>query len=118
MTDDGLAIIIEGRCEDWPGGARTLMPRDPHRVRHKQAYWFGAEIDPGGNEVWFRVTLEATERMREKTRGERGRRLIDELLDWMKDHQLEPDLNGFRVLVEDDGEVTIEGTPSPLPWDE
>ncbi len=31
MADDELAIIIEGRREDWPGGARTLTPWKPCR---------------------------------------------------------------------------------------
>lgn len=55
MTDDGRAIVIEGKREDWPGGIRilTALPPEPQKPR---ACWFGAALDPDGNEVWFRIT--------------------------------------------------------------
>ena len=59
LTDDGPKIIIEGTREDWPGGARTLTPRDPSLEPNNQTLWFGAELDPDGNQVWFRITLQA-----------------------------------------------------------
>ena len=55
MTDDGPAITIEGKREDWPGGTRNAdaLPPEPQKPR---ACWFGVELDPDGNEVWFRIT--------------------------------------------------------------
>ena len=55
MTDDGPAITIEGKREDWPGGTRNAdaLPPEPQKAR---ACWFGVELDPDGNEVWFRIT--------------------------------------------------------------
>ena len=52
MTGDGPRIVIEGRREDWPGGARTLTPREPGREPNRQVFWFGAELHPSaGNAV-------------------------------------------------------------------
>ena len=75
MADGELAIVIEGRREDWPGGARTLTPRDPTREPNG-TFWFGAELDPdGGNQVWFRIAEEAIGRMpEENARGPRRAR--------------------------------------------
>ena len=50
MTVGELAIVIEGRREDWPGGARTLTPRVPTREPNG-TFWFGAELDPDGGQV-------------------------------------------------------------------
>ena len=73
MADDSLAVVIEGRREDWPGGPRFLMPCPPSREPNRRTYWFGAELDPDGSQLWFRVTSEAIHRMREKTPlGPRG----------------------------------------------
>ena len=52
MTGDGPTIAIEGTREDWPGGARTLTPRDPSREPNGQTFWFGAELAPGGIQLW------------------------------------------------------------------
>ena len=65
MTGGELAIVIEGRREDWPGGARTLTPRDP-TLEPNGTFWFGAELDPDGGQVWFRIAEEAIGRMPEK----------------------------------------------------
>ena len=77
MTVGELAIVIEGRREDWPGGARTLTPRVP-TPEPNGTFWFGAELDRHGGQVWFRVAGEAIGRMPEKTpwglRPARGRR--------------------------------------------
>ena len=79
---------------------------EPQKPR---ACWFGAELDPDGNEVWFRITWEAIRRMREKTPRARGERLIDVLLAWMTaDRQLEPELNRFQVCLSDNGDTTID----------
>ena len=72
----GPEIVIAGTREDWPGGAQTLTPRDPTREPNGRL-WFGAELDPDGSQVWFRITAEAVGRMREKTPRARGARLID-----------------------------------------
>ena len=103
-------IIIEGTREDWPGGPRTLTRLDPNREPNRLTFWFGAELAPDDNEVWFRITLEAVRRMQEKTPGVRGNRLVDALLAWLsdnRDHQLE-DLNRFQVYVSDAGDTRIE----------
>ncbi len=109
MSEDGPKIVIEGKREDWPGGAQTLTPRDPYRESNQQTYWFGTQLDPGGNQVWFRITLEAIHRMKEETPIDRGRRLIDELLAWMTpDRPLRTDLNRFKAEVWDVGDTWIE----------
>ena len=102
---------IEGTREDWPGGHRTLTSRDPSREPNRQTFWFGAELDPDGSHVWFRIASEAVRRMGEQTPRARGDRLVDALLAWLMTpdrRQLEPDLNRFQVLVSDDGDTTIE----------
>ncbi len=106
---NGPAIIIEGRREDWPQGPRTLTPLDPNPEPNRQTCWFGAELAPGGNQVWFRITTEAVHRMQEETPATRGNRLVDALLAWLsngRDHQLE-DLNRFQVHVSDAGDTRI-----------
>ena len=97
-TDDGLAIIIEGKREDWPGGPRTLTPRASGREPNGRTLWYGAELNPDGRQVWFRITAEAVCRMREKTPLARGERLIDALLAWLTpDRGLKRELNRFEV---------------------
>ena len=101
----GPTIVIAGTREDWPGGPRTLTPRDPTREPNGRILWFGAELDPDGSQqVWFRITAEAVGRMREKTPRARGARLIDTLLAWLTpDRQLQPELNRFEVRVSNAG---------------
>ena len=54
-TRRGPAIVIDVTREDWPGGGpRTLTPLDPNREPNRQTFWFGAELAPDDNEVWFR----------------------------------------------------------------
>ena len=109
MTRDGPKIVIKGRREDWPGGARTLTPRDPCREPNRQTFWFGAELDQDGNQVWFGITSEAVRRMKEQAPEARGARLIDVLLAWLTpDRQLGLDISRFQVLVSDDGDARIE----------
>ena len=55
---------------------RTLTPREPTREPNG-TLWFGAELDPGGGHVWFRIAEAA-------------------------DRQLEPGINRFEVLVKMD----------------
>ena len=100
MADDSLAVVIEGRRDDWPGGARLLMPCPPNRERNGRTWWFGAELDPDGSQVWFRITPEAIHRMREKTPRARGACLVDALITWMTpERQLGFELNRFQVHV-------------------
>ena len=109
VTDDELAIIIEGTRGDWPGGARTLTPRDPCSEPNGQSFWFGADLDPDGSQVWFRVASGAVRRMQQETPGARGGCLIDALLAWMKPYrQLGPSINRFQAVVADDGDIWIE----------
>ena len=99
MTGGELAIVIAGRRDDWPGGARTLTPREPTREPNG-TLWFGAELDPDGDQVWFRIAEEAINRMPEKTPAARGRRLVDALIVWITpDRPLEPGINRFEVRV-------------------
>ena len=96
-TDDGLAIIIEGKREDWPGGPRTLTPLASGREPNGRTLWFGVELNPAGG------------RMREKTPRARGERLIDAILAWLTpDRGLKRELNRFEVRVSDDGDTWIE----------
>ena len=107
---NGPAIVIDVTREDWPGGPRTLTPLDPNEEPNRQTTWFGAEFASGGNQVWYRIALEAGHRMQEETPGARGKRLVDALLAWLSvdpDHQLE-DLNRFQVYVSDAGDTRIE----------
>ena len=109
VTDDEPAIIIEGTRGDWPGGARTLTPRDPCLEPNGQSFWFGADLDPDGSQVWFRVASGAVRRMQQETPGARGGCLIDVLLAWMKPYrQLGPNINRFQAVVADDGDTWIE----------
>ena len=50
MTGGELAVVIAGRREDWPRGARTLTPREPTREPNG-TLWFGADLDPDGSQV-------------------------------------------------------------------
>ena len=116
-TDDGLAIIIEGKREDWPGGPRTLTPRASGREPNGRTLWYGAELNPDGRQVWFRITAEAVCRMREKTPLARGERLIDALLAWLTpDRGLKRELNRFEVQVSDDGDTWIELLGGEIGW--
>ena len=108
-TVDGPAIVIEGKFGNWPGGARTLTPCLPQREPNRQVYSFGAELDQGNDEVWFRIALEAIRRMKEQTPQARGNRLVDALISWMTpERPLEPGLNCFDVRVSDTGDTWIE----------
>ena len=109
MADGELAIVIAGRREDWPGGPQTLTPREPTREPNG-TLWFGAELDPAGGQVWFRITSEAIHRMREKTPRARGACFVDALITWMTpERQLGPELNRFQVhVLGEDGYLWIE----------
>ena len=97
-----------GRARTGPGGARTLTAREPTREPNG-TFWFGAELGPAGDQVWFRIAEEAIGRMPEKTPRARGARLVDALIVWITpDRQLGPGLNRFEVRVSEAGDTWIE----------
>ena len=97
MADCELAIVIAGRRGDWPGGPRILTPREPTREPNG-TLWFGAELDPGGGQVWFRLAEEDIGRMPAETPA--VCRLVDALIVWIApDRQLQPGINRFEVRV-------------------
>ena len=108
MADGELAIVIADRRGDWPGGPQTLTPREPTREPNG-TLWFGAELEPDGGQVWFRIAEEAIGRMPAETPAGRGRRLVDALIVWITpDRQLEPGINRFEVRVSAAGDTWIE----------
>ena len=108
MTGGELAIVIAGTREDWPGGPRTLTPREPTREPNG-TLWFGAGLDPDDDQVWFRITEEALGRMPAETPAELGRRLVDALIVRITpDRPLEPGINRFEVRVSEAGDTWLE----------
>ena len=57
MLASEQAIVIAAAAEDWPDG-RTLTPRKATREPNG-TLWFGADLDPEGDQVWFRIEEEA-----------------------------------------------------------
>ena len=109
VTGGEMAIVIAGTREDWPRGTRTLTPHDPIREPNGRTLWFGAGLDPDGEQVWFRLDEDAIGRMPEKTPTARGDRLVDALIVWITpDRQLEPGINRFEVRVSETGDTWIE----------
>ena len=97
--------------------ARGLARRgeDPDRPTREPngTFWFGAELDPDGDQVWFRITEESIDRMPEKTLRARGARLVDALIVWITpDRQFKPGLSGYEVRVSEAGDTWSE----PLRW--
>ncbi len=116
MTGDGPQIVIKGRREDWPGGARTLTPREPGREPNRQTFWFGAELDPDGSQVWFRITSEAVRRMREGDAVGRGERLVDALLAWLTPaRRLGPEVNWSPMTATPGSSATAATEARPRP---
>ena len=106
MVDGEHAIVIAATAEDWPGG--TLTPREATREPNG-TLWFGAELHPSGDQVWFRIEEGAIGRMPEATPESRGRRLLDALKRWIKaDRPLRCGINRFEVRVSDSGDTWIE----------
>ena len=104
MSGGELAIVIAGTRGDWPGGPRTLTPREPN-----ETLWFGAELDPDGDQVWFRIAEDAVARMPAETPADRGYLLVDALIVWITpDRPLEPGINRFEVRVSDAGDTWRE----------
>lgn len=107
QADDWIVIACE--CEEWPGGARRLRPCPTRREPNGRTRWFGVALDPGGDQLWFRVTSEAVGRMQEATPDARGDRLMEALRVWLKpDRQLADGVNRFDVLVAEDGDTRLE----------
>ena len=89
------------------------MARPPSREPNGRTCWFGAELDPNGDQVWFRIAEEAIGRMPEKTPAARGQRLVDALIVWITPARpLEPGINRFEARVSEAGDTWIER----LPW--
>ena len=105
-------IVIEGDFKGWPGGARALIrayPAAPRERPFRGAFWFGGQLEDG-SEIWFRITSEAIQQMREKSPTERGARLVHALIAWLGDHaghQLEA-ASGFDVYVSETGDTRVE----------
>ena len=106
---NGPAIVIDGECPTWPSGPQTLTELPADRERDRHVFWFGTRLAPNGNEVWFRITPEAIERMPEQSPRRRGAHLGAVLRTWLSDdpeRQLE-DFNEFQVDVSDAGDTRI-----------
>ena len=70
MAAGELAIVIEGRREDWPGGPRVLMARPPSREPNGRTCWFGAELDPDGDQISVRCSVRRSANLRREPRVE------------------------------------------------
>ena len=89
--------------------SRPTASPAPSREPNGRTCWFGAELDPDGDQIWFRIDEDAIGRMPEKTPAARGDRLIDALIVWITpDRQLEPGINRFEVRVSEPGDTWIE----------
>ena len=76
----GTAKVDRTRAASRPRPSRTLTPHDPIQEPNGRTLWFGAGLDPDGEQVWFRIDEDAIGRMPEKTPAARGDRLIDALI--------------------------------------
>ena len=97
---------MTGQADGKPSGLFAPNEQSPTKTLSGS----GPGLKPAGNQVWFRITMEAVRRMQEETPGARGNRLVDALLAWLSDdpdHQLE-DLNRFQVYVSNAGDTSIE----------
>ena len=115
MTNGRPDIVIEGTFDFSPGDTRTFTALHPERDTERHAFRFGAELDPGNNHVWFRITPEAIDRMREQQPEERGDRLVAALITWLgesADNQLE-NVSEFQVSVSNDVRVEVVTSGAP-----
>ena len=107
MPDSEHAIVIAAGAEDRPDG-RVLTPRQATREPNG-TLWFGAELDPQGDQVWFRIDEDAIRRMPDRTPEARGRRLLEGLQVWLAaDRALRCGINRFEVRVAENGDTWIE----------
>ena len=106
MLASEQAIVIAGTGENWPDG-RTLTPRKPTHEPNG-TLWFGADLDPEGDHVWFWMEEKAIRRMPDATPEARGRRL-DALHVWLAaDRSLKCGINPFEIRVAENGDTWIE----------
>ena len=104
-----LAIVIEGRREDWPRGARTLTPHDPIQEPNGRTLWFGADLDPDGEPGVVPDHGDGRRPDAGEDTSARGERLVDALLAWLTpNRQLGPEINRFQVRVWQDDDPWIE----------
>ena len=108
------AIVITGTYDNWPGGPRTLTRRRPAPRPRPTTLQFGAQVEPDGLLVWFRVDDDEMQLLLENTQEDtpevRGARLVSALIAWLSEgaeHRLE-DCNTFQVFVSDAGDTTVE----------
>ncbi len=107
MPDSEQAIVIAGPVEDRPDGP-TLTPRKATREPNG-TLWFGADLEPTEDQVWFRIEEDAIRRMPDATPKARGRRLLDALHVWLAaGGSLRCGINRFEVRVAENGDTWIE----------
>ena len=112
MTN-GTAIIIDGTFDNWPGGSQTLMPLDPAPRPKPATLQFGAQVEPAGRLVWFRIDADDIRLLREDTPQARGALLVNALIVWL-DENPDPQLdagNTFHVVVCETRDVRVEPAP-------
>ena len=111
MSNETAIFIPKGPCTaPWRGDYRTLKPLSADKDSNHGAFLCGVRVEPGDNNVWFRITSEAVRRMRENTPELRGARLVECLITWYNeshDHQL-GSFREFQVYVSDAGDTSIE----------
>ena len=109
MTGGELAIVIAGTRGDWPGGARTLTPREPTREPNVDPLVRGRARSGRRPRSGSGIAEDAVGRMPVETPADRGRRLVDALIVWITpDRQLEPGINRFEVRVSEAGDTWLE----------
>ena len=117
---NGPKIVIGPlTIEDWPGGSgpQTVTPMAPNVRDQRHRFSFRARLDPGGSELWFWTPPEAVPRMREATATERGARLVEALLEWIREDPEHRQLhhgNDFLVDVSETGDTSVVPTRPDL----
>ena len=111
MSNRPAIVIPKGPCNvPWRGNHRTLKPLPVDKDSNHGVFLCGVRVEPGDNNVWFRITSEAARRMQENTSELRGARLVECLIVWYnesRDHQL-GSFREFQVYVSDAGVTSIE----------
>ena len=94
-----LAVVIAGTREDWPGGARTLTPRESTREPNGRTLGFRAELDPDGDPGLVPApTRTPSARCRRRRPADRGRApgRRSHRLDHVGSASSEPDIQPLR----------------------